>query len=227
VPGYTVSPTSGSVTVNGTNVNVPIKFTLVTYTITFTESGLTSGTSWNVTLNETLNSSKTTTITFTEPNGTYAYTVGSVPGYTVSPTSGSVTVNGTNVNVPIKFTLVTYTIMFTESGLTSGTSWSVTLNGALESSIASTITFTEPNGTYAYTVGSVPGYTVSPTSGSVTVKGANVKEPIIFTPIKVPPKPPNYLPIEIIIIVIVVIIVGLLAFYLLVWRKKKLNLKEF
>jgi hypothetical protein len=136
-----------------------------------------------------------------------------------------VTVKGANVNVPITFTLVTYKMTFTESGLANGTLWDITLNGALESSTTNTIIFMVPNGTYTYIVGSVSGYTVSPTSGNVKVNGANVKEPIIFTPIKVPPKPPNYLPIEIIIIVIAVIIVGLLAFYLLVWRKRKKKVK--
>jgi len=74
-----------------------------------------------------------------------------------------------------------YTVTFTESGLPSKTSWSVTLNGNLESSTGTSISFTEPNGTYSYSVGSVSGYTSSPSSGKVTVKGVPIGVPITFT----------------------------------------------
>jgi len=50
-----------------------------------------------------------------------------------------------------------YSVTFTESGLPSGTSWSVTLNGNTESSTTNTISFSEPNGTYSYVVASVTG----------------------------------------------------------------------
>ena len=75
-----------------------------------------------------------------------------------------------------------YPVTFSESGLVTGTSWSVTLGGSTRSSTSSSIGFTEPNGTYAYTVGAVAGYTVSPPSGTVTVQGSAVPVPITFTP---------------------------------------------
>ena len=83
------------------------------YTITFIESGLPSGTSWSVTLNGTITKSSTTnTIQFTVYNGTTnTYVVNPVPRYTSSPSSGSITVDGSDVSVPITFdplvTLVT------------------------------------------------------------------------------------------------------------------------
>jgi hypothetical protein len=157
------------------------------YNITFVENGLPSGTNWSVTLNGTTLSSTSNTITFNEPNGTYSYYIGSVSGYTVSPSSGSITVNGANVHQAITFTPVKviskYKVTFTESGLPSGTSWSVTFNRATESSTTDTITFSVPNGTYSYTIGSVSGYTVSPSSGSITVNGASVSESITFSEI--------------------------------------------
>ena len=121
-------------------------------------------------------SSTTSTITFTEPNGTYAYTITDVPGWhqTTLPYTGSVMVNGAAVPEPtLAFTQVTYTVTFTESGLPSGTSWSVTLGGSTVSATTSTITFSEPNGTYSYTVGSVSGYTASPSSGPTAVSGSS------------------------------------------------------
>ena len=158
------------------------------YNVTFVENGLPPGTNWSVTLNGTTLSSTSNAITFTEPNGTYSYYIGSVSGYTVSPSSGSITVNGKNIKQNITFMPVkvvsNYTVTFTESGLSSETLWSVTLNGTTESSIKDTITFKVPNGTYSYSIGSISGYTVSPQSGTVTVKDANVSVSITFTQIK-------------------------------------------
>ena len=177
---------------NSVNATISLTVTTVsvpTYSVTFTESGLPSGTSWSVTLAGSPQTSTNSAITFTEANGTYAYTVGSVSGYTASPSSGSETVAGAAVSITITFTAVsvtTYTVTFSESGLPSGTSWSVTLEGSPQTSTTRTIAFSEANGTYAYTVGSVSGYTASPSSGSVTVTGAAVSVTITFTSVSVP-----------------------------------------
>jgi hypothetical protein len=154
-----------------------------TYTVTFSETGLSSGTSWSVTLGGTTHSATTSSIAFTESNGTYSYAVGAITGYSVSPSSGSVTVSGSAQSVPVAFTLAagSYTVTFSESGLTSGTSWSVTLGGNTLSSTTSTIAFTETNGTYTYTVVPVTGYTASPASGSAMVSGADQTVPITFS----------------------------------------------
>ena len=129
--------------------------------------------------------SATGDIVFTEPNGTYSYTVGVVTGYTATLSSGSVTVNGAAQTVSIAFAKVstgaTFAVTFTETGLPAGTSWSVTLNGFPKSSTTDTITFQEPNGSYAFTAGSVSGYTVSPSPGTIRVNGAAVSQPITFT----------------------------------------------
>jgi YVTN family beta-propeller protein len=74
-----------------------------------------------------------------------------------------------------------YNVTFTETGLPSGTTWSVTLNGQTESSTTSTIVFTGlSNGTYSYTVSSVSGYTLSPSSGSINIHGSNTSKSITF-----------------------------------------------
>src|SRR6266571_2888359 len=78
------------------------------FLVTFTETGLPSGSSWSVILEGLSNSSATPTITFLQPNGTHSYAVGRVTGYAAyyypSPSSGSVTVNGAPSNVNISFT---------------------------------------------------------------------------------------------------------------------------
>ncbi len=62
-----------------------------------------------------------------------------------------------------------YAVTFSETGLKTGTAWSVTIDGYSQTSTASTITFWEPSGTYAYTVSPVAGHTVTPASGAFTV----------------------------------------------------------
>ena len=103
---YTPSPYSSSFTVNGASVPVSIAFSKVQYTVKFTESGLTSGTIWYVNLSNGQSfKSTTSTISFNEPNGTYSYTIGNASGYTVSPSSGSLNVSGSNATKAITFTV--------------------------------------------------------------------------------------------------------------------------
>ena len=69
-----------------------------------------------------------------------------------------------------------FPVVFTETGLPTGTSWAVTLNGTPESSTTTTITFEEPNGLYLFTVPPVSGYSTI-LEGNITVAG----EPVDFT----------------------------------------------
>ena len=154
------------------------------YAVTFTESGLVTGTSWSVDLAGTTYSSTSTAVTFTEPNGTYSFELGSVPGFTASPPSGSVKVSGAAVTTAITFTAIeveSYSVTFTESGLPTGTTWSVILNGETQSSSTVSIAFTEPNGTYSFAV-SASGYDASSQPPSpLTVGGADVPVSVTFT----------------------------------------------
>ncbi len=84
-----------------------------------------------------------------------------------------------------------YAVTFTESGLASGTSWSVTFNGNTQSSTGTSTSFSVPDGTYSYTIGSVSGYSASPSSGSVTVNGAAQTVSISFTSTAPPPSGQN------------------------------------
>ncbi len=88
-----------------------------------------------------------------------------------------------------KIAITYYTVAFVESGLAPGTSWSVTFNGATQSSTSTSISFTAPNGDYAYSVSVPSGYTSSSTlSGTLTVNDTSVIINIEFTPIS----PPSY-----------------------------------
>jgi hypothetical protein len=74
------------------------------YPITFQETGLPSSTSWGVSLEGSVNSSTTSTVGFTDPNGTYSFYLPPVTGYTATPSSGSVNVSGKPVVEEITFT---------------------------------------------------------------------------------------------------------------------------
>lgn len=140
------------------------------YTLTFNEAGLPSGTTWSVTFGGNTVTSTTSTISFSNVlPGSYDYIIGSVTGFS-SPGSGSVSVNGAS-SVGVSFTPTTFNVTFKETGLKSGTAWTVIFGGTTYNSTTSTITLSAVSiGTYSYTVGNVSGYT-SPGSGSLNVAG--------------------------------------------------------
>jgi YVTN family beta-propeller protein len=179
-PKYTAP--SGSFVVNGTGITVQVPFSSwANYSVNLTESGLPSGTAWTASLNGTLHTSSSATITFSEPNGTYPFRIGSVPGYVASPTSGTVSVNGPGASASVAFSRAKHSVTFSENGLIAGTNWTVTLNGTNHSSTSSSVVFTEPDGTYGYSVAAVPGYAVNGSaSGNVTVSGQAVGVNVSF-----------------------------------------------
>ncbi len=187
VAGFTPSPALGTLDVAGANATVSVTFApyvTVQSEVTFNETGLPGGTNWSVALGGTDLSSTGSSIQFSETNGSYSYTVGSVPGYVASPLSGNVTVNGAPQSLTIAFARLasaTYTVVFNESGLPSGTMWSVTLISGVKTSITESITFNETNGTYTYIVGGATGYTPSPSSGNVSIHGQGVTTQIEYS----------------------------------------------
>ena len=87
------------------------------------------------------------------------------------------------------FTLGVYGIVFSESGLPSGSNWSVVLDGVQSYSTGSTITVLKADGQYSYTISAITydslQYNPSPSSGSVTVSGSGVSESISFSPVSI------------------------------------------
>jgi hypothetical protein len=77
---------SGTLTITSRSFTMVLKY-VYPYVVTFTESGLPTGTNWNVTVRGVTENSTTNTITFNEGNGTYGYRVGAETGfaYTKSP----------------------------------------------------------------------------------------------------------------------------------------------
>jgi hypothetical protein len=188
--GYTFSPATQNVTVNGANVTAP-NFTATaqqgqTFSISGTISPTAGGSGATVTLSgaasgtTTANSSGAYTFTGLA-NGTYAVTP-SRTGYTFSPTSQNATVNGANVT-GANFTATaqqvqTFSISGTISPTAGGGGATVTLSGGANvvttANSSGAYTFTGlANGTYAVAPSHV-GYTFSPATRTATVSSANV-----------------------------------------------------
>ena len=139
------------------------------YGITFTESGLTTGTSWAITLNGNVESSSTNTITFTEPNGTYDFSIGNTTGYTVLPQSGVVAVNGTSVSESVIFTQTVQKGYFVGSVSPSNATISIFINGSWHPYEETNGSFNVPlnPGTYGISI-SAPGYETYATNITVS-----------------------------------------------------------
>lgn len=175
-PRHVATPAAGFVKVKGKEVWESIGFVPVSGTVSwvdFIESGLwwtRSGGSWGVELNTTMEKSVTSTVAFQEANGTFPYEVERFPGILASPSSGNVTVSSTTVTLSITFESA-YPVEFKDAPFPAGTSWSVTLGGVTNTTTSTNLTFEEPNGTYSYTIHPPSGYSVSPSSGDITVNG--------------------------------------------------------
>jgi hypothetical protein len=121
-------------------------------------------------------------IDFVEPNGTYPYSLGFIPGWSTSAPQGSIQVKGAGTGPIFDWTRVTYGVTFTEFGLAGGTNWSVTFNGKTLTTTNRNLAFEGiPNGTYDFAVGSVPDLSVAPPNGTIHINGSQVFENITFS----------------------------------------------
>lgn len=191
--GYTATPPAGNFTVVGAPVSISITYVRSPpsannsrYRVAFSESGLAAGSPWSVSLSGQSVASNVSTIDFTESNGSFPFTLGPVAGYLGTPSAGTVRVNGTTVLTDIAFSPIGArgNVIFVESGLPSGASWSVTLNNTTRTSTASTIAFNvTPFRSYPYLVRGASGYAANATSGTLTSgdTGAPAKVRIAFS----------------------------------------------
>jgi hypothetical protein len=145
---------TGTVIVNGSSQNVEVRFLPVLFGIRFTETGLPEGTNWSVTLNGkgTLSTSNDTLI-FNVTNGTYDYLIPSAFNYSPSNHTGSVTVNGSNVTLPIPFTIMNGYLV----GKITPPTATISVNGTIYKSSDGNFNISLKPGKYVVNVSS-PGY---------------------------------------------------------------------
>jgi hypothetical protein len=180
--GYSATPSSGTVLVQGGSVAVPVLFSPSSasptdYRVQFTSRGAASNADWAVQIAD-LFANGTGTLSFSLPNGSYGFSVTPPAGYVATPSSGSVSIAGSNVSVPIIFGSIglgNYSVTFRQSGLGSGIPWWVSLNDSDPVNLTSqgpTIVLQLPNGSYRYSVGAQSGYIPEHAAGQFSVVGA-------------------------------------------------------
>ena len=157
-----------------------------TYSVTFTESGLPSGTPWFVNISgEPSLSSTTTTIPAELPNGSYSYSVATV-NKSWAAIGGSFEVANAPVAEPVPFHLLTYAVRVTESGLPASVladhGWTVVLNGTVLRSRTATISFLSvPNGSYPWLVGGPSGFRSSTVAHPTMTVAGPTSVPVTFS----------------------------------------------
>jgi hypothetical protein len=229
IPGYEIdwipdstSDWTGTVTVQGAPPPINVAFTIVTYTLTFQETGLPAGTGWGVLVGDQSESSLTSNLSFLERNGTYGYVILTVSGY-VTTFSGFVTIAGGDRVVSVAFTPVTYPVVFTELGLPAGTNWSVTVTDAVtgfnqtESSSSAAIIFFLPNGTYAVTFTFPAGFSGNSSSLKVIVAGKASSSTLTVIPPKGAPATPSSIWWFVLLSVVIVVA----AILLVTWNLRR------
>lgn len=170
-PGFRANLTAGSITLLDRSWVQWLAFSPILYTLTFGEEGLPTGSNWSVVaagLNQTSDSSA---IYFEVPNGTLSYNVLPIAGYHAQSYSGSLDITGAPVTVLVKWTREVYSLVFSESGLPAGATWSLTLSGGTNSTNQTTILKWLTNGTYSFLVGGPAGYHGTPSSGTIALSG--------------------------------------------------------
>jgi YVTN family beta-propeller protein len=180
-------PDEGSIEIIGTGPS---------FAVNFTETGLPSPTSWSVAFAGISQGTNGAQLDFTAPDGSWGFTVGLVPGYTPNVTAGTVVVSGAARTIPIHFTAngttpQQYPVTFVEIGLPSQTAWMVTLGTTANSSATPTIGFVERDGSYAFAVTAVHGFTAGPGSGSLGVAGKPAQVNVTFNATSTSTGPPT------------------------------------
>jgi hypothetical protein len=182
VGAFAAGPSAGTGVLGAGLVVVNVTFARPTYALIFSESGLPQGTTWTVEVNGTPSTGHATTLTQSLPNGSYAYSVVALPGFTDTPTSGSFTVAGAGQSVAVSFVPFTYAVHIVESGLKVGNPWSVTLGGNTSTVSSGSLDLELANGTYAFQIGGPSGFNATPPDGTWTVSGGPVTVYIGFAP---------------------------------------------
>ncbi|MEM3846638.1 MAG: hypothetical protein QXU98_13165, partial [Candidatus Parvarchaeota archaeon] len=119
---------------------------------------LNSSQRWSVTIGNNTSSGTGDSILFSEMNGTYHYVISPPQNYSVSPSSGNITVNGTDKVIDVTFTSYVY-VLFQIKGLPSDDSWSIVVNGLTVNTSLNSIAMKIPIGKYYYVPGSSEKFT--------------------------------------------------------------------
>ncbi|HLN51353.1 MAG TPA: hypothetical protein VK455_04805 [Thermoplasmata archaeon] len=151
VGGHSI-PSSGVLGIASAGVVIHVRFTAITYAITFVEQGLPPGAHWRVQIKSFVishcppncnatrvvqsQSSNSTSVTFHLANassGALVYVAKGPHGFVVpGPANGTpLVIAGSDRVINLTFVQLVGTAIFNETGLTPGTTWTVSLNGTV------------------------------------------------------------------------------------------------
>lgn len=151
----------------------------------FNEAGLLSGSSWSVTFNGQTKTSTGNSIVFDIVNGTYqnySYAIHTVSGYKGGGQSGIFSYTGNNSFATSTTYIPKYVFNISETGLPTGASWNVSINGTLHTLTSSSYSIVALNGTtITYKAYNTSLYYASPVSGTLSIAGHNVTVNIVYT----------------------------------------------
>ncbi len=180
VNGYYPLSSTGFFSLAGANTTVSITFFPVAFPVSFSETGLPTGTLWGIFIGGQKYMGASSTLSVNLPNGTYGYTLLGVLGYTSPDQYGTVHVQNGSASVQVTFQVQKLILTFTESGLPAGSSWSVTIGGQTFSSTNGSIILQGSTGEYNYTISGPSGYVPSHTRGTVMLN-SNLSVPVSFS----------------------------------------------
>jgi len=182
------SPSIGVLRVDGVGIVPAFQFGPgPTYSISAHERGLRTGTTWCLAVGGLPFCSATPRVVARALSpGTYNYSIEAIPSMTTSVTlahaavnpSGSLYLNTSDV-LQVRYG---YSVVFSESGLPTGTHWGVTIAGQIEMTTGSNVTVALTNGTYTFRTLALTHYVAGLQSGRITVAGSPFDINIPFFP---------------------------------------------
>lgn len=220
VGGYRATSPSGTVAPGGGNGSVAVTFVPFEYNVSFQAAGLAATTNWSIVIGSTnASGAGAAPVTFDLPNGSYTYRVAPVTGYAIQPASGPIVVSGAAESITIAFDLVEFDVTFVPQGLPPGASWTVTLGGTQATTAGGSLSFAEPNGSYAFRIGAPSGYLAHPASGTQSVNGTTTIYVAFTASTPTPLSTP--LGIALVVAVIALALVAVLAIALLLRARRR------
>lgn len=178
VPGYSASPSTGTIDMKGTGQTINITFTKVVYPVTFTRTGIDTGSSWSLSVGNFHKSTNEPSVTLYLENGSYQYSAIVKTKGQFAQSEGSFLVMGHSVDQVISFNNKLHEVNFVMNNGNFNGQWAISINGITYNSSSTSIASSLENGEYEYTVIAPTGYVVSPSSGSIFVLDGNVTIPL-------------------------------------------------
>ena len=192
VPGWAPSQgLGGRFTVSGVPKEIVVPFvrgvaaTFVTDGIGGSSSSVvpSTGAAWLLGIDNATLSVDSGNLTVYLPPGSYAFTVTPPAGYVAFSTAGDVAVSAAPARIVTEFTPASSVLFawFNETGLPTGTPWSVTIAGFTVPSLSSTLALNVTSGeNYSFRIEVPSGYSAVPSSGLFTVAGRDLTVPVAF-----------------------------------------------